>query len=310
MALSSDREKLAKLKDNGNENNVDTGDNLDDYNKCILELVIQEEKLTSAKKEDEKRKKANQQDQSARLQAVSKVYSRVHVADKNTGKRVCGGNVRDKTLDKELAEVENEMELVEEELRDPDQMNVDQRGEDLVQDVRDRTTTDRRKVARLCAQIQHSVSSDDDSGDEGPDGRMCSTLKTQEDGADTQLQRELRENAEINTTEMEGSRKRVQESASKTKKRESPNAGLQLNRQRSTATVLADGHVAQEQMLEFLKEQSCGESQFRTKFLQDFEADRLLRTQQILLAQMFPETKKVWVREESHSHLGGPSTHT
>jgi hypothetical protein len=29
MALSSNREKLAKLKDNGNENNADTGDNLD-----------------------------------------------------------------------------------------------------------------------------------------------------------------------------------------------------------------------------------------------------------------------------------------
>jgi hypothetical protein len=81
MTQSSDREKLAKLKDNGNENNVDTGDNLDAYDKCILELAIQEEKLTSAKKEDEERKKANQQDQSARLQAVSKVCSRVDVAD-------------------------------------------------------------------------------------------------------------------------------------------------------------------------------------------------------------------------------------
>jgi hypothetical protein len=163
-----------------------------------MHTAIQEEKLTSAKKEDEERKKANQQDQSARLQAVSKVCSRVDAADKNTVKRVRGGNVRDKTLDKELAEAENELELVEEELRDPDQMNVDQHGEDLVQDVSDRATAARREVARLRAQIQHSVSSDDDSGDEEPHGRICSTLQTQEDGADTQLQQELREDAEIN----------------------------------------------------------------------------------------------------------------
>ncbi len=65
MTLSSDREKLAKIKDNDNENNEDTGDNLDSYHKCILELEIQEEKLTSAKKEDGDRKKDNQQDQSA-----------------------------------------------------------------------------------------------------------------------------------------------------------------------------------------------------------------------------------------------------
>jgi hypothetical protein len=38
MTQSSDREKLAKLKDNGNENNVDTGDNLDAYDKCILQF--------------------------------------------------------------------------------------------------------------------------------------------------------------------------------------------------------------------------------------------------------------------------------
>ncbi len=38
MVLSSDRENLAKLKDNGNENNVDTGDNLDAYDKCILQF--------------------------------------------------------------------------------------------------------------------------------------------------------------------------------------------------------------------------------------------------------------------------------
>jgi hypothetical protein len=77
MSISSDHEKLAKLKDNGNENNVDTGDNLDAYLKCILELAIKEEKLTSAKKEDEERKKASQQDQSARLQAVSKVCKQI-----------------------------------------------------------------------------------------------------------------------------------------------------------------------------------------------------------------------------------------
>ena len=113
------------------------------------------------------------------------------------------------------------------------------------------------------------------------------------------MQRELRENAEIEATEMEGPRKRAKDSASKSNKRESPNAGLQLNRQRSTATVLADGHAAQEQMLDFLKEQSSGESEFRKSYLQGLDADRQLRTQQMLLEQMSPESKKVWVREES-----------
>ena len=150
LALSSDREKLAKLKDNDNEKNADAGDNLDAYDKCILELAIQEEKLTRAKKEEEERKQANQQDQSVRLQAVSKVTSRVDAAEQNTRKRKL--SARDKTLDKQLQEEENEVELVEEELRDPDQMNVDEHGEDLVQEVRDRATAARVEVARLLQQ--------------------------------------------------------------------------------------------------------------------------------------------------------------
>jgi hypothetical protein len=147
MTLSNDHEKLAKFKDNVNDKNSDTGDNIDAYDKCILQLPIEEEKLTSGKKEEEKRKKANQEDQSVRLQSVSKVASRVDAAEQNTRKRNL--SVRDQTLDKQLEEEENELELVEEEWRDPDQMNVDERGEDLVQEVRDRTTAPRVEVPRL-----------------------------------------------------------------------------------------------------------------------------------------------------------------
>ncbi len=113
----------------------------------------------------------------------------------------------------------------------------------------------------------------------------------------------MRDNAEVHATELEGPKRRAneraQKSASKTKQRESPNAALQLNRQRSTATALADGYAAQEQMMDFLKEQRSGDYQFQQKFLQGLDADRHLRSQEMLLAQMSPETKKVWVRDES-----------
>jgi len=300
LALSNDREQLAKLKDNGNEKNADTGDNLDAYDKCILELAIQEEKLTRAKKEAEEREKANLQDKSARLQAVATVASRVAAADKTARKRVRGGNVGDKTLYKQLEQAELDMELAEEELRDPDQMNEEERGEELVQQVRDRATAARQEVARLRGLLRQREFSDDDSGE---DQRMFSTQQTQADGTDSQLEREMRDNAEVHATELEGPKRRAneraQKSASKTKQRESPNAALQLNRQRSTATALADGYAAQEQMMDFLKEQRSGDYQFQQKFLQGLDADRHLRSQEMLLAQMSPETKKVWVRDES-----------
>jgi hypothetical protein len=224
MALSSDREKLTKLKDNVNEKNSDTGYNLDTYDKCILELAIQEEKLTRGKKEAEEQEKANLQDKSARLQAVATVASRVAAADKNARKRLRGGNVRDKTLDKQLEQAELDMELAEEELCDPDQMNEEEHGEELVQDVCDRTTAARQEVARLRGLIRQREFSDDDSGEET---RMFSTQQTQTDGTDSQLEREMCDNAEVHATELEGPKRRAneraQKSVSKTKQRESPN---------------------------------------------------------------------------------------
>jgi hypothetical protein len=300
LALSSDREKLAKLKDNVNEKNADAGNNLDAYDKCILELAIEEEKLTRAKREAEELEKANLQDKSARLEAVSTVASRFTAADKNARKRVRGGNVRDKNLDKQLQQAEEDLDLAEEELRDPDQMNEQQRGEELVHEVRNRATAARQEVARLRNLIQLSACSDDESGE---DLRICSTQQTQADGADSQLEREMREDTEVNATELQRPQKRAneraRESTSKTKQTESPNAALQVNRKRSTANILADGSAGQEQMMDFLKDQRSAQTQFEQKFFQGLDADRHLRMQEMLVGQMSPETKKVWVRDES-----------
>ena len=43
QAAANDREKLAKLKYNGNEKTPETGDDLDSYDKCILQLAIEQE---------------------------------------------------------------------------------------------------------------------------------------------------------------------------------------------------------------------------------------------------------------------------
>jgi hypothetical protein len=53
MVTDKDREKLAKLKQNGNEKMSDDRDDLDSYDKYILEFVIQHEKLMSVQKEQE-----------------------------------------------------------------------------------------------------------------------------------------------------------------------------------------------------------------------------------------------------------------
>ena len=51
----------------------ETGDGLDDYDKCILDLAIEQEKLTSVVQAEVKRKQANEKDQEVRLQVVSRV---------------------------------------------------------------------------------------------------------------------------------------------------------------------------------------------------------------------------------------------
>ena len=43
MTATNDREKLTKLKYNGNEKTPETGDDLDSYDKCILQLAIEQE---------------------------------------------------------------------------------------------------------------------------------------------------------------------------------------------------------------------------------------------------------------------------
>ena len=47
-----------------------TGHDLDSFDQCILQLAIEDEKLTSAKQEEEERKKANELDQRVRLEAL------------------------------------------------------------------------------------------------------------------------------------------------------------------------------------------------------------------------------------------------
>ena len=136
MADTHDREKLSKLKFNGNEKTAEHGDDLDSYDKCVLEMAIEHEKLCSYQKEKAQLDKQQELDRSARLLAVSKVAARAHAEENHKRKRKQRlGNADRKRLERELQEAEGDLELVEEELQDDEQMDEDARGAVAVEEI-------------------------------------------------------------------------------------------------------------------------------------------------------------------------------
>lgn len=302
MADTHDREKLSKLKFNGNEKTAEHGDDLDSYDKCVLEMAIEHEKLCSYQKEKAQLDKQQELDRSARLLAVSKVAARAHAEENHKRKRKQRlGNADRKRLERELQEAEGDLELVEEELQDDEQMDEDARGAVAVEEVRERAKKAKSLVDKLRKQLQDHMSSDDGSGEES-NHRVFSTQQTQPDGDDSQVTRETREDAEVLATELERPRKQLTETAEKPR-RTSTMDSLKVTRQRvSTSTVLSEGQHSQDQILKFMQEQTTGESEFRKSFLQlesqKHSAEQEHRRQKLLMEHMSPQSKKTFVNEQ------------
>jgi hypothetical protein len=193
-ALTENREQLAKLQDNGNEKSMseETGDGLDDYDKCILDLAIEQEKLTSVVQAEVKRKQANEKDQEVRLQAVSRVSASATSEEREKRQRKKDDAKKEmKSKEKELRTAEFDLELALGELDDDWVMDEERNGPDAVQRVRDRAKYAQARVHRLRQQMQENVlSSDDESTDGSGDIRnILSAQGTQADGDDSQLTR-------------------------------------------------------------------------------------------------------------------------
>jgi hypothetical protein len=167
-ALTENREQLAKLQDNGNEKSMseETGHGLDDYDKCILDLAIEQEKLTSVVQAEVKRKQANEKDQEVRLQAVSKVAESCQAELKQKRQSSAAASVhaddtRNQRLLQQLREAEQDLECAQNEAQDSWQMDEEARGSQAVASVRKRLNEAKPKVHGLRARLEDNFSSDE-----------------------------------------------------------------------------------------------------------------------------------------------------
>ncbi len=123
---TENHEQMSKLQDNGNEKRMaeDTGDDLDDYEKYILDLVIGQEKRTSVIHAELKYKQTNEKDQEVRLQTVSKVTVSCQSELKHKRQTITVASVSADDAHKErliqwLRETEQDLESTQNEVRDP-----------------------------------------------------------------------------------------------------------------------------------------------------------------------------------------------
>lgn len=108
-------------------------------------------------------------------------------------KSTTGGDLstRMQRLQRDLSSAERDLDLALAELEDEWKMDEDHRRADTVQRVRDNVKEAQSLVDKVRNEIQHSMSSDDESGDEpSGDQRMLSTQGTQVDDQDSQLTRQ------------------------------------------------------------------------------------------------------------------------